>query len=211
MSDNELYGKDELNLVQWLQSHVNYEWDDQSNYDNEQLLKSFQKLYHLGSDVDEIRSKILQQLSDATQRKSTKPVHSISDTHTSIKTLAKKIRVLERKISIQGSLIDELEFKANLTPHEEKIDEILNCASGMFKGMDFVTKLYYIPLDDGTLEMIIIHNLDDRVKALELTQEKIIGIENVFPSTPFQMLLLHVSEVQPEHLLGAMQIPLKSG
>ncbi|MCY4490560.1 MAG: hypothetical protein OXC46_03735 [Thaumarchaeota archaeon] len=211
MRDNELCGMDESNQVRWLRPYVNYEWGNKSNYDIEQLLKSLQKYYHLGYDVDKIRSEILQRLSNTTQRKSTKPVHSTSDLSTSIKTLAKKIRVLETKISIQGSLIGELEFKANLTPHDEKIDEILNYTSGMFKGMDFVTGLYYIPLDDGTLYMIIIHNLDDRVKALELIQEKLIAMEDVFARTSFQLLLLHVSEVQPVHLLGAKQITLKSG
>ena len=212
MSDNELYGETESNSVRWL-PYVHDEWSSQPFHaDNiEQLLKSLLKIYHLDSDADTVQSEILQLLSGASRRGNAKPEHGMSDLHASVETLAKKIRALEARTSIHGSLIDELEFKVNLTPHEEKIDKVLNCAREAFKNLDFVTSLHYIPLENGTLRMIIIHELDDRVKALDLTQDKQMDVERAFKSMSFQMLLLHVSEVRPDHLLGTKQIIPKLG
>lgn len=213
MSDNE-YGETESNWARLLPPSARDARSYQPLHDDnvKQLLESMRKSGRLALDVDTTAAQYeFRLLFDSNRRMDAKPEHSISDLHANVKELDKKICALEARTSIHSSLIDELEFKVNLASHEEKIDEILKCTRGMFKDLDFVTGLYYIPLEDGTLRVIIIHDLDDRVKALKRTQEKQMDVERAFEGTSFQMLLLHASEVRPDHLLGAKPVIPKLG
>ena len=123
-----------------------------------------------------------------------------------VDTLGTKLRLLEAKISIHGAAIEELEFRANSAPFEKHLDEVLNYVTETFKELDFVTEIHYTPLEDGIFELTVIHNMKDRVEALESTHKKFLSVESAFSDVDFEMILLHKDEIQPDHLMGTKPI-----
>ena len=120
--------------------------------------------------------------------------------------LTKKVQTLETKVYSHDTMIEELEFRTNLVPFEKNLNDILGYVEKDLKDLDFIVNLYYSPLEENTLEIVIIHNLPDRVKALGLVRKKLVNMRNAFPEVNFQPLLLHKDEVQPDHLMGTKQI-----
>ena len=119
-----------------------------------------------------------------------------------VKALGRKFSQLEDKVSLHDSLIEELEFRINSTPFEKNIDEILHYATNTFNELDSVAKIHYAPLEGNILQLIVIHDMKDRVRALKLTQNKLRNIEDAFSDMDFELVLLHSDEVQPDHLMG---------
>lgn len=137
---------------------------------------------------------------------SLKPHQSSLELQNDINTLAKKLNFLEAKVSMQDSLIKELEFKINSVPFEKNIDDILNYVTDTFTKLDFITKIYYKPVEDDSLKLIVIHNKEDRAKAFVTIHDKLLNVEDVFPNVNFRFLLLHSDEVMPSHLMSTTLI-----
>lgn len=137
---------------------------------------------------------------------STRPQQSELELQKDVKMLVQKLRLLEATVSLQSSLIQELEFKINSTPFEKNIDEILNYVTKTFTKLSFVTEMHYRPLEDGTLKLIVIHNGEDRIKALELAHDKFLNVKHIFPKVVFQFLLLHLDEVLQGQMMGTIPI-----
>ena len=83
---------------------------------------------------------------------------------------------------------------------------VLNYVTKTFKELDFVTEIHYTPLEDGIFELTVIHNMKDRVEALESTHKKFLSVESAFSDVDFEMILLHKDEIQPDHLMGTKPI-----
>ena len=123
-----------------------------------------------------------------------------------VNTLGQKLRLLEAKVSVHSATINTLEFKVNSAPFEKHLDEVLNYVTETFKELDFVTEIHYAPLEDRIFELTVIHNMKDRVEALESTHKKFLSVESAFSDVDFEMILLHKDEIQPDHLMGTKPI-----
>ena len=118
-----------------------------------------------------------------------------------VETIGTKVRLLENIISMHDTRIEELEFRADSTPFENHLDEILNYVTKTFQELDFVTEIHYAPLENKVFELTVIHTMNDSVEALKSTNKKFLSIENTFFDVNFEMVLLHKDEIQPDHLM----------
>ncbi len=149
--------------------------------------------------MDEMRQKFLSEYVDREEK-------STSELYEDVKTLTKKLHVLESKVTSHDSLIEELEFRTNSIPFEKNLDDMVSYIQKDFEELEFVTGVHYVPLEGGTFQLIVIHNMENRVKALQLIRKKFLDIENAFSDVDFQQVLLHRNEVQPDHLMGTKPI-----
>lgn len=123
-----------------------------------------------------------------------------------LKTLTKKVKTLEIKVTSHDSMINELEFRTNLIPFADNIDDILRYLQKELSDIDYIQSVSYAPLDEGSIQIIIIHKSEDRVLALQSIRKKVLNVRKAFPDIQFEPVLLHISEVQPDHVAGTKQI-----
>ena len=129
-----------------------------------------------------------------------------SDMQEEVKVLRKKILILEERISMQKTLFEYLEFRLNSLPFEKVLDGILDHVTETFKELNFVKEVHYAPLENGTFELTVIHDLQNRADAMELNYDKLLSVESAFSDIDFKMVLLHKSDVQPDRLRGTKPI-----
>lgn len=123
-----------------------------------------------------------------------------------VKTLHKRVKKLENKSVTQDSQINELKFRTNLVPFANNIKDILGHLRKELDEIDYVQSVSYTPLDEGSLEILIIHKSEDRVLALQSIRKRVLNVRKAFPDIQFEPVLLHISEVQPDHIAGTKQI-----
>ena len=117
-----------------------------------------------------------------------------------INLLHRKILLVEERESMQRTMFNNLEFRFNLLPYKNIIDEILNQITKTFKELDCVKEVYYQPLDNNTIELTIIHNMQNRAKAMELCYDKFTIIENAFSHIDFNYITFHKNDVRQARL-----------
>ena len=107
---------------------------------------------------------------------------------------------------MQKTLFEYLEFRLNSLPFEKVLDGILDHVTEAFKELNFVKEVHYAPLENGTFELTVIHDLQNRADAMELNYDKLLSVESAFSDIDFKMVLLHKSDVQPGRLMGTKPI-----
>ena len=148
----------------------------------------------------DIKLKYNRQISDGFNQKGT------SELEEDVKVLSKKIKKLEIKVVTHDSKIEELDFRTNLIPFTDNIDDILEYLQTELSEIKYIQNVSYVPVDGSTIEIIIVHSLEDRVTALQSIRKKVLNVRIAFPDIHFNPILLHTSEVQSDHTHGTKQI-----
>lgn len=94
---------------------------------------------------------------------------------------------------------------ADISKYKVNIKAIEKVISTSFSSISNIQKVSYIPQKEGW-KLIIIHNLEDKAEALNQIEEKILEIEQILPNMDFEPWILHLSEVEPHHTIGAKTI-----
>ncbi|MCE9616813.1 MAG: hypothetical protein K8Q88_00405 [Nitrosarchaeum sp.] len=120
------------------------------------------------------------------QKKSTTPleeeVHLMSD----------------RQLALE-SRVESLEFKSNIASIQDKITKIEDFTNKVFSDIPIIVNASYRPSSSGLI-ILLIHNSDDVSSAIDQIQKGIFKLEEAFPNIYFEPWVLHVTEVQNQHL-----------
>ena len=121
-----------------------------------------------------------------------------------------RVSELEKRMDRQELATEELEFRANSGSSRDHLDEVVAYMKNAFMELEHVVGVHYVVLQDGTWDVVVIHTLDDKGKALETICKKSIEVQNAFHGVAIAPLVLHKDEVHREHLVGTRQVFLKT-
>ena len=113
---------------------------------------------------------------------------------------------LERRMERQERATEELRFRANSGFSQELIDKVVECMEGAFGQLEGVEQVRYLILRDGTWRVLAIHSMEDRVEALKRVCRKSVQVERAFGGVDVSSLVMHRTEVLPEHLAGTKAV-----
>jgi len=94
---------------------------------------------------------------------------------------------------------------ADISKYKLNIEVIEKVISTSLSTIPNIQKVSYIPQKEGW-KLIIIHSIEDRAEALNQIEEKILEIEQILPNMDLEPWILHLSEVDPHHAIGAKTI-----
>ena len=120
--------------------------------------------------------------------------------------LTQKLKQLEARISMQGALINELEFEINSMQFNPYLDDILSQVSDACKKVKSVREIHYAPLKNSVLEIIILYGSKNRTKSLKTACKKLSSVESAFPGTRLEITLQHRDKIQQDYLVGTKPV-----
>jgi len=118
---------------------------------------------------------------------------------------------LERRMERQERATEELRFRVNSGFSQERIDKVVEYMEGAFGELEGVEQVRYLILDDGTWRVLAIHSIEDRVEALKRVCKKSVQVERAFGDMDVLSLVMHKTEVLPEHLAGTKAVFARGG
>ena len=83
-----------------------------------------------------------------------------------------------------------------------KVVFILQYISKSYSDIKGLKTVAFVPTGEG-INIIIIHDMDDRVDALTQLQKRFFQVENAFSGIYFEQIVLHISQVDPLILKNA--------
>ena len=122
-----------------------------------------------------------------------------------------RVSKLERRMECQERATDELRFRANSGFSQERIDKVVEYMEGAFGELEGVEQVRYLILEDGTWRVLAIHSMEDRVEALKRVCKKSVQVERAFGGMDVLSLVMHKTEVLPEHLTGTKAVFARGG
>ena len=112
-----------------------------------------------------------------------------------------QIELLHRRSHEHERRILDLEYKLNIsTP-----DKIINSIRKIFSKIPIIESVYSRSTQSGFI-LVTIYNEGNISDALKQIQQGFIKLEDEFPNTYFEPWILHLTEVQNEHLLQSTMI-----
>ena len=117
-----------------------------------------------------------------------------------------RVSRLESRMERQERATDELRFRANSGFSQERIDKVVEYMEGAFGELEGVEQVRYLILEDGTWRVLAIHSMEDRVEALKRVCKKSVQVERAFGGMDVLSLVMHKTEVLPEHLAGTKAV-----
>ena len=121
-------------------------------------------------------------------------------------SVADRISDMEKRLKDQEHSIRELESRINSALPKDHVEHVLEHTEKIFAGLKYIIRAHYVVLQDGNLQVIFIHSLDDRVEALTSICKKVREIMRAFPNTEVTPIILHKDEVRKEHLINTTLI-----
>ena len=122
-----------------------------------------------------------------------------------------RVSKLESRMERQEHATEELQFRANSGFSQERIDKVVEYMEGAFGELEGVEQVRYLILDDGTWRVLAIHSIEDRVEALKRVCKKSVQVERAFGDMDVLSLVMHKTEVLPEHLAGTKEVFARGG
>lgn len=115
------------------------------------------------------------------------------------KLLQEEVHKLKDRLEFESTRTDNLEYRINIAKFIDRIGKIEEFAAKVFSDISNIKHVSYYPTEDG-LEIIIIHDFDNRIEALDITQKCLFQMEDAFTEIYFEPTILHISEVDSELL-----------
>lgn len=122
-----------------------------------------------------------------------------SGIETNIQSLDERVHKIEDWQEDVESRLEDVSFKVNITPLKDKIDRVENYITKTFSDISYIKHISYSPITDG-LGVMIVHESDDKVEALNQIEKRLSTLEEAFPDIYFEPWVLHISEINAEHL-----------
>ncbi len=113
-----------------------------------------------------------------------------------LRTSQKQIDVLKKQILELEERLESLEFQSNVPTSRNKIEIAIK---DIFSQMSTIVNVYSRPTQSG-LVLIVGHNSEDISNPLRQTQQGIVELEEKFPNIDFDPWILHLKEIQDEHI-----------
>jgi len=110
-----------------------------------------------------------------------------------------QIHKLEDRQDLTEARVDQLEFQTNVMPFKDKLDKITDFVVKTFSDLGWIRNISYHPIGHG-LRLLFIHELDNRIEALNQIQKRFFQIEDAFSGIYFEHVVLHISQLEPEIL-----------
>lgn len=112
--------------------------------------------------------------------------------------------IKDRQLALE-SRVDSLEFKTNISPIQNKIDKIEEFTKRVFFDIPIIVNISYKPSSSGLI-LLAIHNSDNISNAIDQIHKGISKLEDAFPTVYFEPWVLHITEVQNQHIQNAKTI-----
>ena len=127
-------------------------------------------------------------------------------THEDGSVTSQKLKQLEARISMQGALINELEFEINSMQFKPHLDDILNQISDVCKKVKAVKEIHYAPLKNSVLEIVILYKSKNRPKSLNVACKKMLSVESMIPGMGLEITLQHMDKTRQDYLVGTKPV-----
>lgn len=126
-------------------------------------------------------------------------------------TVEDRVSKLEKRMERQEHATGKLQFLANAGLSQDHIDRVVEYMESAFGEMDGLEEVHYMISEDGAWHVIAIHAMEDRVEAWKGVCKKSVEVENAFDNMDVLPLVMHKTEVLPEHLAGTKAVFAKNG
>lgn len=113
-----------------------------------------------------------------------------------VASLESRVNSIEEWKSETEVKYEQLRYETNLKPIEEKVPKIAEYFRTRISEIDFVKALYFRPIPKG-VSILFVHDLDDRVAAMDELVKVVTELEDCFPDIYFETMILHESEISP--------------
>ena len=113
-----------------------------------------------------------------------------------LRTDQKQIGILKNQILELEKRLETLEFQSNVPTPRNTIEIAVK---DIFSEMSTIVNVYSRPTQSG-LVLIVGHNSEDISNPLHQTQQGIVELEEKFPNIDFDPWILHLKEIQDEHI-----------
>ena len=113
-----------------------------------------------------------------------------------LQTIQKQIDVVRGQLLELEERLESLEFQSNAPTSRNEIEIAVK---DIFSQMPTIVSVYSRPTQAG-LVLIVGHNSEDISNPFRQIQQGIVKLEKKFPNVDFEPWILHLKEIQDEHL-----------
>lgn len=113
-----------------------------------------------------------------------------------------QVHQLTDRQTLTEARLDRLEFQMNIMPFKDKVGKIRDFISKTYSDMHGLKTVAFQPTGTG-IRVITIHELDNRVEALNQLQKRFFLVEDAFAGIYFEQVVIPISQLEPLILKNA--------